>query len=301
MKEKIWAFLCHFGYSMWGDQPDLHLRFERDAWEEITDGLREAGCSMIVLDIGEGIRLDTHPEIAVDGSWSKDEMRAELARLRGMGFEVIPKLNFSTTHDQWMGALRRRVSTPEYYAFERDVIREIAELFDHPRFFHIGYDEEFIEAQRDSEYVVLRQGELWWHDFEYLCECVESCGCRVWMWSDYLWKHEEEFLSRMPHRVLQSNYFYGSFDDKTGLPNEGSGARQYEILDRHGYEHVPCGYIHCVRENFPGTVNYGKKYLNDALILGYMQTVWRPTTREYLPKYMDAIEMFKKARQIYEN
>ena len=300
MKEKIWAFLCHLGYNMWEDTAD-HLRFERDAWEEITAALQEAGCNMIVLDIGEGIRLDSHPEIAVKGSWTKEEMKAELARLRGMGFEVIPKLNFSTAHFQWMGKYSRMISSPDFYAFQRDVVREVAELFDTPRFFHIGYDEEFLEAVQTYPYLVLRQGELWWHDLNELCACVEECGCRPWMWSDYLWKHEEEFLARMPHTVLQSNYFYGSFDETTGRPNAGSGALQYEVLDRHGYEHIPCGYIKCVRENFPGTAAYCKKYLNDDLILGYMQTVWQPTTRESLGLYWDAIEMFKKARQIYAN
>lgn len=298
MKEKIWAFLCHLGYNMWQDTSD-YLLFERDVWEEVVADLREAGCNMIVLDVGEGVRLDSHPEIAVRGSWTKDEMKTELARLRDMGFEVIPKLNFSTTHTQWTGPYARKISTSEFYAFQHDVVCEVAELFGRPRFFHIGYDEEFIEAQQNYPYVALRQGELWWHDLTVLCDCVESCGCRPWMWSDYLWKHEEEFLARMPRSVLQSNYFYGSFDETTGLPNAGSGARQYEILDRHGYEHIPCGYLQCVRENFPGTVTYGKKYLNDNLVLGYMQTVWEPTTRQSLEKYRDAVAMFRKARQVY--
>ena len=132
---------------MWQDTTD-YLLFERDVWEEVVADLREAGCNMIVLDVGEGVRLDSHPEIAVRGSWTKDEMKTELARLRDIGFEVIPKLNFSTTHTQWTGPYARKISTSEFYAFQHDVVCEVAELFGRPRFFHIGYDEDSSRRSR---------------------------------------------------------------------------------------------------------------------------------------------------------
>jgi hypothetical protein len=41
----------------------------------------------------------SHPELAVKGSWSPEKMKSELARLRALGLEPIPKRNFSASHD----------------------------------------------------------------------------------------------------------------------------------------------------------------------------------------------------------
>ena len=62
--------------------------------------------------------------------------------LRALGIEPLPKLNFSTCHDAWLGPYSRMVSTPAYYDVCRDLIDEVAELFGGPRFFHLGMDEE---------------------------------------------------------------------------------------------------------------------------------------------------------------
>ena len=94
-----------------------------------------------------------------------------------------------------------------------DVIRDVVEIFDNPRFFHLGYDEETFVAQRDCRYVVLRQGTMWWHDFLWFVKVIEKSGCRPWMWSDYAWHHKAEYLKYMPKSVLQSNWYYDkSFD-----------------------------------------------------------------------------------------
>lgn len=61
-------------------------------------------------------------------------MRKEVERLRAMGFEVIPKLNFSTSHDVWLGDYSRMISTPTYYRVCRDLIEEVAEVFK-PKYF----------------------------------------------------------------------------------------------------------------------------------------------------------------------
>ena len=45
-----------------------------------------------------------------------DTMRAEVARLRGMRFTVIPKLNFSACHDIWLGVYSRMLSAAMRYS-----------------------------------------------------------------------------------------------------------------------------------------------------------------------------------------
>ena len=76
-----------------------------------------------------------------------DRLRKELARLRKLGLEPIPKLNFSTTHDLWLGPYSRQVSATIYYKVCEDLIDEVTGLFDKPRLFHLGYDEETAQQQ----------------------------------------------------------------------------------------------------------------------------------------------------------
>ena len=64
------------------------------------------------VDVGEGLVYPSHPELVIEGSWSPDKLRAEVRRLRAMGVEAVPKLNFSTSHNGWLKQYRRMVSTP---------------------------------------------------------------------------------------------------------------------------------------------------------------------------------------------
>ena len=89
----------------------------------------------------------------------------ERRKFRKMGLEPIPKLNFAAGHDIWLGKYSRMVSTDTYYGVCSDLIEEVIDLFDKPRFFHLGMDEENAEDQRYLNLVVIRQHDLWWHDF----------------------------------------------------------------------------------------------------------------------------------------
>ena len=137
--EMIWSILLHLGTNMWrkkdGDngsptykdyEDDFvyrdHMHCDRDVWKKVTEFLPECGINTVIVDVGDGIILDSHPEIAVEGAFTKDEMRRELEYIRGMGFEVIPKLNFSTAHDVWMKEYSRMVSTSIYYKVVLDKI-----------------------------------------------------------------------------------------------------------------------------------------------------------------------------------
>ena len=176
IKEMRGMFL-QLGNNMWSDVPvkdwaltkkeDLAevssldvLRFDEEVWRRLTDRMVQKGFNAVVMDLGEGCIYPSHPELAVKGSWSAERLQKELARLRGIGIEPIPKLNFSTCHDTWLKEYGRMVSTPEYYRVCADVIRDVCEIFDKPRLLHLGYDEENFGNQRKYAYAVVRQGEL---------------------------------------------------------------------------------------------------------------------------------------------
>ena len=184
--------------------PDTVLRSKDVLWRETTDYIASKGMNMVVVDLGEGLVYPSHPELAIEGSWSPDAMRAEIKRLNALGLEVIPKLNFSTTHNGWLKHYRRLLSTPTYYRVCEDIIRDVAEIFNTPRLFHIGYDEETAGHQAGSDrclYVQVRKGEFWWYDFLHIVRTVEANGMRPWCWSDLLHALPEERPS--VHMVLR--------------------------------------------------------------------------------------------------
>ena len=212
--------------------------------------------------------------------------------MRSMGLEPIPKLNFSTCHDQWLGEYARRVSTPEYYAVCRDLIAEVLALFDGPRFFHLGMDEEELKHQRHFEYVVLRQYDLWWRDFLFLVEQVERGGSRPWIWSDYVWEHPEAFYEKMPASVLQSNWYYGARFDP-----DVREVRAYLELEAHGYDQVPTLSNYSTPENISGTVQFCREHIAPERLKGFLLAPWRPTLEACRPRHEDAIEHLGRARK----
>ena len=303
----MWGALLHMGVNMWSDIPVTswgsfkgeqlklvcqadHLRFDEVVWQAVTARMKAAGMNLVVIDLGEALQYESHPELAVKGSWTIERFRKELARLRGMGLEPIPKLNFSTAHDTWLKEYGRQVSTPVYYKVCADLVREVCAIFDKPRFFHLGYDEETADHQRQYSIAIIRQGELWWHDFLFFVKEVESQGVRPWIWSDYYWHHSDEFLNRMPKSVLQSNWYYGeSFDIETLNPVVQKYVKAYLDLDKAGFEQVPTGSNWSNDVNFKGTVAFCRKHLAAERLKGFLIAPWFFTLPEWQEKLMQGI------------
>ena len=204
------AVYVPWGHNMWGEAlPEGvktltkgrlcndHLKFDEAIWRKVVDYLALRRMNMAVIDLGEFPVYPSHPELAVKGSRSPDWIRGEVRRLKSLGIEAIPKLNFSTAHDAWLGEYGRMVTTKPYYRVCADVIRDAAEMFDNPRFMHIGYDEEKVRFQHGFQ--VVRENEVWWHDFLWFVKTVEDAGMRPWMWSDYGWAHDD-FVEKCPKR-----------------------------------------------------------------------------------------------------
>lgn len=298
----IWAYLVHLSFNMWCDREVQewgdygvyrpYLRFDEDLWDELIDEMPRAGVNMVVIDLGDGVQYRSHPEIAVQGAWSTAKLREELRRLRDRGLEPIPKLNFSTAHDAWLGEYSRCVSTPRYYTVCRDLLEEVIELFEQPRFFHLGMDEETWEHQRHYAYAVVRQHELWWEDFRFLVEQVERHSVRAWIWSDDYWHHPEAFLRNMSRSVLQSNWYYGA-----ELDLQDVAVRAYVELAQHGFEQIPTGSNWSCDVNFERTVQFCRQHIPSERLLGFLQTTWKPTLAECRQKHLDALHQVARARQ----
>jgi len=299
----IWANLIHLSYNMWWDhgaqaRPNLsphlvaqpYLRFDDTLWRDQLRQMARSGINMVVIDIGDGILFESHPEISVQGAWSSDRLRGEIAAMRALGIEPIPKLNFSAAHDVWLAEYSRQVSSAKYYEVCGHLIDEVIELFDHPRFFHLGMDEETAHHQRRNDYCVVRQGDLWWHDLQFFVDRVEKANVRAWVWADYVWNHPELFYARMPKSVLQSNWYYGDRFEGVEDETEKRYVEAYLELEAHGYDQLPTGSNWTYANNMTGTVEYLRDKIAPERLFGFMTAPWHPTLEGYRDHHMAAIE-----------
>ena len=323
--DEIKAVLLHLGHNMWCDympedmdnqqlpfgKPDTVLRSKEDLWRRAIDRMVEQKMNMLVIDIGEALVFPSHPELAIEGSWTPEKMQEEIRRLKALGIEAIPKLNFSTTHNGWLKHYRRMVSTKEYYRVCEDVIRDTGEIFGTPRFFHIGYDEETAHHQDNSfhQFICVRKGELWKHDFLHIVGAVEKNGMRAWAWSDYGWDHQD-FYEWTPKSVLMSNWYYdecyGGFELEENKTADHKRLKGFYDLEKAGFEQVPCG------TNWSGwkrrEVNAGaddvigklvktcRRDLGPATLKGFMMAPWASCDTEDNLAYVNhGIDLFAEA------
>ena len=319
--EMMWASLIHFGFNSWYDTPLTeaprdanphyltrccadHTRFDEDLWREVSVMLRESGCNTVVVDLGEFMKFPSHPELAVKGSWEPERMQAEKKRLEAMGFEVIPKLNFSAAHDSWLKDYHKMLSTEKYYGVCADVIRDTIEIFGTPRYFHLGYDEETPRHQSADRYrmCIVRQGDLWWHDFLWFVKQVEDRGVRPWIWSDYIWNHKEEFLKRMPRSVLQSNWYYSGFANCDPKSRDATFIKAYEWLEKGGFDQVPTG-SNCDKanpQNMRETVEHCRKVVAPERLKGFMMGSWARTWRAEEERLKESVGLLAEAKRVFE-
>jgi len=300
---KIWGFHLYLSSNQWNiNFPELRLSMK--TWDDSIKRMAEQGINMVVITMGNAVKYQTHPEIAVRNAWSVTRLRSELDKIRRLGIEPIPLLNFSAAHDIWLQSYERMLSTEKYYGVCSDLIKEVCEIFDKPRFFHLGMDEETYANQKDYDYVVVRQNDLWWGDFYFLIGEVEKNGSRPWIWSDYMWHYPELFFKNMPKSVLQSNWFYRADLDKKSIR-----VKSYLDLESQGFQQVPTGSNwgwnnwqgKDGQENMINTVKYGTEHISSSNLLGFLQTSWKETIEENRDAIMNSIDLVGASKRWFEN
>ncbi|MBQ5746524.1 MAG: hypothetical protein IIV81_01165 [Clostridia bacterium] len=331
MKNKMMSMLVRLSGNSGQYNPNFH--FEEDVWNYIIDNAPKHGINTIVLDVNDGLEFATHPEIALKGAWTRGKLRLELKKCRERGLTVIPKMNFSAAHSEWLGIYHRMLCTPTYYKVCDDLIKEVYELFDHPAYIHLGMDEEDAKHVARKEFAIFRQGELYWHDLRFLIDSVKDTGAMPWIWSCPLFDNPEEYKKHIaPDEVLLSPWHYNAFRKEHFTPiesraeyvayyNEGEYAkmnikyveddpflvhfREVAIpLMKEGYLYAPCGSVYNRCEyNHSDLLEYFKLNAPDEQIIGFMSAPWFRTLKENVPyfdetfKYFgEAIEKFYKQR-----
>ena len=302
MKDKMmWAYLIHLGVNMWNDGGLKYLKNYEDesfaddeVWREVTDFLPTQGFNTLVIDVGEGMQYESHPEISGEHAWSKDKLKKELDRLRSIGLTPLPKLNFSKNHDAWLGKYHFMISTPQYYKVCEDVIKEVHEVFGCPEYFHLGMDEERSVYMGGKKARMQRNPELWWHDAYFYFDICEKLGTHPWVWADPVWTQKEDYLKKMPRSVIQSNWYYNSF---TYTKYNATLRDAYKLLDDEGFQQVPtCSGIWYTK-SADGTLETLKKTLSPDRLLGYMEAPWFMTYKSEYYSLLDCAYRFGLAKK----
>ncbi len=314
----MWGDLLHFGVNIQCDLPvtswgkykgeDLklmtaadHVRFDEGVFDRITDRMAAKGMNTVVIDLEEALLYPSHPELAVKGTWSVERFRRKLADLRAKGLEPIPKLNFSTAHDIWLKDYHRMVSTPEYYKVVSDVIADVIETFDTPRYFHLGFDEETDRHMRKHSISIVRQGDLWWHDFMFIVKAIERRGVRAWCWSDKIWHAKEEFLRRMPKSVLQSNWYYGkNFNVATMKEEARPYVQSYIDLSEAGFDQVPTASNWSCDVSVAETVAFAKAHIDPKLLKGFLAAPWVKTLPQFERLHEEQVDQMVAGKAAFE-
>lgn len=332
MNNKLWGILVHLSMDMWvGKQNDQPLKevFDENMWHEIIDEAAASGMNAIVLDIGNGVRFDSHPEIAKEDAYSPDWVRAEVKRCKEKGIALIPKLNFSATHDLWLGEYARMLSTSIYYKVTKDLIEECYELFDHPAYIHIGMDEEDNKHQKSRDYVAYRQGALYMKDLRHLVDCVLATGAMPWFWACPLFDMTEAFVKEFkPEEVVVSPWYYNAFRREHWTPiesrqeyvtyyNEGDyAAMNIRFVEedpflvnfrakalplmKDGFNYIPCASVFNRCDwNTVDLMEYFRDNGIDRQILGYVTAPWISTTPTEKNKlfYEESFRFFREAKK----
>jgi hypothetical protein len=298
--QEVRALLFHWGLNQWGESLPARVKtiaggrlcndevkFSDEVWQRLVKETLAKKMNTLVVDLGEFPVYPSHPELAVKGSRSPEWVLTEVRRLKALGLEVIPKLNFSAGHDAWLGEYSRMLTTRPYYQVCRDVIRDTWEMFDRPRALHIGYDEESFGHQKGFKCV--RTDEVWWHDFLFFVKTVEKLQMRVWMWSDYGWRHDD-FADKCPLGVVQNNWYYDEDLDGFDLATMKPGCLSRKILglfaklDKRGFDQVPCSSNWCSPQRIKAGVDnarcmgelvkFCRREISPERLKGFMMAPW---------------------------
>ena len=289
---KIWAILLHLGCNMWrkddpvtgankDEEESIYRDFlytDKETWQKVIDFLPSCGINTVLIDMGEGVQYDSHPELAVKGSWPKAEFRQELDRIRSLGLTPLPKFNFSAGHNAFLQEHAYTVGTDHYNQVCKDLIEEVIDLFDTPEFFHLGMEEEDMASQKNQPVAMIRPPYTKTADSLFLFDVCRSHGVRPWIWVDphtiESYGGEEAFRDNIPKDVLLSNWYYGIIKNSADVCQTNPNAALHQKIGQWGFEQVPTVSTWSWYLNDKQTMRFCADHVEPESLRGFMTAPW---------------------------
>lgn len=316
-KDMMWAFLIHLSKHFWQEpgSPPYGMYLDRpwkdnnetdlETWDAVIAGLPQYGINTVLIDVGDAVQYDSHPEISAPDAWSKAFLRQKLDEIRALGMEPIPKLNFSTAHDAWLKDYGRMISTPTYYQVCADLIKEVCEIFDSPRLLHLGLDEEIDYYQKDYDLSIRRIGKLWEHDVLFLCDECQKNGVRPWIWGSFAIKDHREFTANeLPKNVLMSAGWYSNLLPKeqrgTPRPQDMLSSDWVDGLTAMGFDMVGLCSTWGFKASTLQVLRYCKDQLNPDQLKGFITAPWLMTEKRELHGLLHgACKLYHERKRVF--
>lgn len=173
------GFMLHVTHydPVWAKRKPREKPMDVDVALEVVDAMAEAGLNLLVIDVADGVRYKSHPELARHYTIPMASLRKIARRAQKHGIDVVPKLNFAGSglnqHSHWMRPYHRPFDGKDYWRRAFQLIDETIEACKPAAFFHIGMDEDHWHSLRQyaEAIIVLDKG-------------IKERGLRTIMWKD---------------------------------------------------------------------------------------------------------------------
>lgn len=176
----IRGFLIHVTHydPVWAERKPRERPMDVNVALEVVDAMAEVGLNLLVVDCADGVSYKSHPELKRRYTIPMSSLMRIVKRARKHGIELVPKLNFAQSgqnlHNHWFRPYHRSLfDSAEYWRRGFQLMDELIEAFDPPRFFHVGMDEDHWRSLRQYARAV-----------NTLDAGLKERGLRTVMWKD---------------------------------------------------------------------------------------------------------------------
>ena len=96
--EMLWGAMIYLSDHQWADEHtpaggwydakpyNECISTEVSAWDKCVQFMAERKYNLVLIDVGDGIKYESHPEISAPNAWNKDFLRKKLAEMLGLDF-----------------------------------------------------------------------------------------------------------------------------------------------------------------------------------------------------------------------
>ena len=228
----------------------------------------------ILMECERGIAWKSHPEIRNPYSVDPDKVR-ELVKYANQHYMKVTPMVGSLGHSEWMFRNGKNLDfvedstkpdcycplNPKSYEFLFSLYDEAIDIFNHPKYFHMGRDEHdlFHPFPSHPECKKIGNEALYYQDTLKVYDYLKSKNCRPIMWADIFWKASfRHLIPKLPKDLVMANWIYRP---------------DYEYPSLDAYQKQGLSIIGCTWYR-PDNIGRYSKYAAEHNINGMMYTTW---------------------------